>query len=46
MHVSELPERTQDYLKILWNHEEKAGRDTTMPLGDLAKAAEIGRAHV
>ena len=39
MHVSELPERTQDYLKILWNHEEKAGRDTAMPLGDLAKAA-------
>ena len=39
MHVSELPERTQDYLKILWNHEEKAGCDTAMPLGDLAKAA-------
>lgn len=39
MHVSELPERTQDYLKILWNHEEKAGSDTAMPLGDLAKAA-------
>lgn len=39
MHVSELPERTQDYLKILWNHEEKAGSDIAMPLGDLAKAA-------
>ena len=39
MHVSELPERTQDYLKILWNHEEKTGSDAAMPLGDLAKAA-------
>lgn len=39
MHISELPERTQDYLKLLWTHEEKEGANTAMSLGDLAKAA-------
>lgn len=40
MQLSQLPERTQDYLKILWNHEERHGSEAAMALGELAKAAE------
>lgn len=38
MHVDELPERTQDYLKTLWNFEEHHGVDVAMPLGELARS--------
>lgn len=38
MHVTDLPERTQDYLKELFNHEERAGVNLPLALGDLAAA--------
>ena len=38
MHVTDLPERTQDYLKELFDHEERNGVDLPLALGDLAAA--------
>ena len=40
MHVTDLPERTQDYLKELFDHEERNGVDLPLALGDLAAALE------
>ena len=40
MHVTDLPERTQDYLKELFDHEERTGVDLPLALGDLAAALE------
>ncbi|WJY88892.1 Iron-dependent repressor IdeR [Corynebacterium confusum] len=40
MHVSDLPERTQDYLKVLWDYEEHHGEGTPMALGELATALQ------
>lgn len=39
MHLHDLPERTQDYLKTLWNYEERHGVGVAIPLGELARAA-------
>ncbi|AWB83317.1 metal-dependent transcriptional regulator [Corynebacterium liangguodongii] len=38
MHLRQLPERTQDYLKVMWNYEERHGLGAPIPLGELAKA--------
>ena len=38
MHVTDLPERTQDYIKELFDHEERNGVDLPLALGDLAAA--------
>lgn len=38
MDLAELPERTQDYLKEMFNYEEKTGVDSPVSLGDLATA--------
>lgn len=38
MHVTDLPERTQDYLKELFNHEERSGVNLPLALSDLAGA--------
>ena len=40
MHVTDLPERTQDYLKELFNHEERSGVNLPLALGDLAAALD------
>src|SRR5699024_10340452 len=40
MHVTDLPERTKDYLKELFDHEERNGIDLPLALGDLAAALE------
>src|SRR5699024_9250846 len=40
MHVTDLPERTQDYLKELFDHEERSGVNLPLALGDLAAALD------
>ena len=40
MHVTDFPERTQDYLKELFNHEERSGVNLPLALGDLAAALD------
>ncbi|MDO5669880.1 MAG: metal-dependent transcriptional regulator [Corynebacterium sp.] len=37
-HVTELPDRSQDYLKAIWDNAEHSGVEAPVPLGELARA--------